>query len=80
MKRPVTHRSRNKRLVDNLRFLIIGEPAAATRPGYHLNAPHRLRLKLMVKHRHKSISHRDQYNHLLRAQSEGGVETALTLR
>lgn len=72
------HRARHQRLINDPRLLVVRQPATSARPGDRLHPPHRLRLKFMVKHRHKSISHRDQHNRLFHCQSEGGGETALT--
>ena len=45
------------RFLDDPHLLVVRKPPAPARPGDHLNPPHSLWLKLMVKHRHKSISH-----------------------
>jgi hypothetical protein len=51
-------RVRDKRLRDNRRFEILRKMASSPRPGNHLQPAHlsRLRLKRMVKRRHKPIS------------------------
>lgn len=51
------HRPRGKRLLDDAGLVVLGEPAA-TRSRNHLKLANsrRLRLKLMVKRRHKPIS------------------------
>ncbi len=46
----------NKRLLNNAGFVVFREPATSARSRDHLQPAHRLRLKRMVKHRHKPIS------------------------
>jgi hypothetical protein len=46
----------NKRLLNNARFVVIREPATSARSRDHLQPAYSLRLKRMVKHRHKPIS------------------------
>jgi hypothetical protein len=51
------NRARRQRLLDNPRLVIRGEPATSPCPRDHLQPTHsRLRLKRMVKRRHKPIS------------------------
>ena len=52
------HRTRDKRLFDNPCLKILGEPAPPPGPRDHLQPVHRgrLRLKRMLKRRHKPIS------------------------
>ena len=45
----------NKRLLNNAGFVVFREPATSARSRDHLQPAHRLRLKRMVKHRHKPI-------------------------
>ena len=46
----------NKRLLNNAGFVVFREPATSARSRDHLQPAHRLRLKRMVKHRHKPTS------------------------
>ncbi len=50
------HCARNKRLLNHPGLVILREPATSARPRDHLLPVHSLRLKRMVKHRHKPIS------------------------
>jgi hypothetical protein len=51
----------SERLLDNPSFVIIREPPAPDRSRYHLKPANRFRLRLkhMVKRRHKPISHKE---------------------
>ena len=51
------HRARNKRLLDHPGLVVLREPATTARSRDHLQPAHScLRLKRMVKRRHKPIS------------------------
>jgi len=75
------NRSRNQRLFKKLRPVIGTPPPSAYRPGDHLEAAHlALRLKSMVKPRHKTIPpNQDRQTGPSTRCEEGEVGTAVTV-
>ena len=74
-------RARNKRLFNNAGLVILRESAPPPRPRDYLQPAHRrrLRLKRMVKRRHKPIPiQRDRETRLSHVPRKGGSGTTLT--
>jgi hypothetical protein len=78
------NRARNQRLFNNARLVVRREPATSAGPRDHFQPANRgaLRLKRMVKRRHKPISHSDEEISSLnprKPHKQGGATTPLTL-
>jgi hypothetical protein len=68
--------------LDRSRFLAVGPAPAPSAPArYHLNTASRrgVRVKRMVKSRHKPISKSGDYTHRTRVRPKGAAGTTLTL-